>query len=316
MRNFLELADVTGLVEEHLGARATSLDRLRGGTKKGVYRLGLADGGSVVLYHWTAAESYWPPSPPTCPDDPFVESEGPELLTAAHAELSAAGVRVPALLAAEPSWALVEDVGTQTLEGLMEHDPVAAEPVLAELGETLRRMQAARGPHYGKLINPSAASTGEQRPTEDVILDRALAHLAAVSGHERLSGHVSRIEEHLRVLHAAVPARRDYGLVHGELGPDHVIVTPAGEPALIDIEGTVRFDAEWEHAWARMRFAETYGRWVPIDLDPDRLEFYRYAQVLSLIEGPLRIAGTDFPDRQWMLDLADWNITKALGHQR
>jgi hypothetical protein len=34
--------------------------------------------------------------------------------------------------------------------------------------------------------------------------------------------------------------------------------------------------------------------------------------VLGLIEGPLRIAGTDFPDRQWMLDLAEWNIGKAL----
>jgi hypothetical protein len=33
---------------------------------------------------------------------------------------------------------------------------------------------------------------------------------------------------------------------------------------------------------------------------------------LRLIEGPLRIADTDFPDRQWMLDLAEWNITKAL----
>jgi hypothetical protein len=43
------------------------------------------------------------------------------------------------------------------------------------------------------------------------------------------------------------------------------------------------------------------------------LELYRYAQTLSLIEGPLRIAdNTNFPDRQWMLDLAEWNITKAL----
>jgi hypothetical protein len=25
-----------------------------------------------------------------------------------------------------------------------------------------------------------------------------------------------------------------------------------------------------------------------------------------------RLAGTDFPNRAWMLDLADWNVTKAL----
>jgi hypothetical protein len=54
----------------------------------------------------------------------------------------------------------------------------------------------------------------------------------------------------------------------------------------------------------------------PVPLDPDRLALYRYAQVLSLIEGPLRIADTDFPDRQWMLDLAEHHIGEALAGTR
>ncbi|NMO52372.1 phosphotransferase [Actinoplanes sp. TBRC 11911] len=116
----------------------------------------------------------------------------------------------------------------------------------------------------------------------------------------------------MRELRSAVADRSAYGLVHGELGPDHVFVTAGGEPVLIDIEGLTYFDVEWEHAWLRMRFGEAYRQLGPVELDPDRLELYRYAQVLSLIEGPLRIAGTDFPDRQWMLDLAEWNITQAL----
>jgi hypothetical protein len=91
-----------------------------------------------------------------------------------------------------------------------------------------------------------------------------------------------------------------------------VLVGPAGEPVMIDFEGVTYFDVEWEHAWLRMRFADDYPRLGPVPLDADRLELYRYAQVLSLIEGPLRIADTDFPDRQWMLDLAEWNIGKAL----
>jgi hypothetical protein len=65
-----------------------------------------------------------------------------------------------------------------------------------------------------------------------------------------------------------------------------------------------------------MRFGDAYPALRPVDLDADRLEFYRYAQVLSLIEGPLRIADTDFPDREWMLGLAEWNITKALAEVR
>jgi hypothetical protein len=81
---------------------------------------------------------------------------------------------------------------------------------------------------------------------------------------------------------------------------------------MIDIEGLAFFDVEWDHAWLQMRFRDAYPRLHPVELDQNRLELYRYAQVLSLIEGPLRIASTDFPDRQWMLHLAEWNITKAL----
>jgi hypothetical protein len=92
----------------------------------------------------------------------------------------------------------------------------------------------------------------------------------------------------------------------------HVLVTPAGEPVIIDFEGLTYFDVEWDHAWLRLRFAEAYQDLRPVDLDPDRVTFYRYAQLLSLIEGPLRIADTDFPDREWMLDLAERNISKAL----
>jgi hypothetical protein len=91
-----------------------------------------------------------------------------------------------------------------------------------------------------------------------------------------------------------------------------VLVTPSGEPAMIDIEGLACFDVEWEHAWLQMRFGDAYPVLRQAGLDPNRLELYRYAQVLSLIEGPLRIAATDFPNRQWMLDLAERNITEAL----
>ncbi len=52
MRAFVTVDDVTGLMAEHFGSdrRVNALTRLTGGTKKGVYRLVLDDGTSVVLY--------------------------------------------------------------------------------------------------------------------------------------------------------------------------------------------------------------------------------------------------------------------------
>jgi len=320
-REFLRPDDVRDLVREQLGADRglAGLDRLAGGSKKGVYRLRLDDGSSVILYVWAPGENYWPPSP-AVPDDPFTDASGAELFATNHAALTAAGVRVPRLLMLDrdrryldADAALVEDAGAVTLEQLMERDPAAAAAPLAALGDSVRRMHTTFGPHYGKLTAIAHGEASQARRPEDIIVDRALGHLQAAAGRDaRLAGAQERIAAHVGHLRRAVGGRQTYALVHGELGPDHVLVTAAGEPVMIDIEGLAYFDVEWEHAFLQLRFGDDYPALRPVEVDAARLELYRYAQVLSLIEGPLRIADTDFPERQWMLDLAEWNIKKAL----
>jgi phosphotransferase family enzyme len=316
VRTFRQLDDVSDLVSAHFGSdrRLVALDRLTGGTKKGVYRLRLDDATTAILYVWADDENYWPAAE-TVPDDPFTDANGAELFEVNHAALVAAGVRVPELMVFDRAagLALAEDAGARFLEGLIADDPAAAEAPLTQLGATLRRMHTTTGPQFGKLLTIARGEASQARRPEDVIQDRALRHLDAVVPQDRRVAEArNRIADHVAELRDSVTARHEYGLVHGELGPDHVLVTPAGEPVMIDIEGLAYFDVEWDHAWIQMRFEDAYPRLDPVRLDPDRLEFYRYAQVLSLIEGPLRIAGTDFPDRQWMLDLAGWNISKAL----
>jgi Phosphotransferase enzyme family len=320
-RVFLQPDDLRDLVVDQFGTdrRLAALDRLTGGSKKGVYRLRLDDRTTVILYVWAAGENYWPPAQAVA-DDPFTDASGAELFATNYAALTAADVRTPRLLRLDQDGrflpadlALVEDVGEVTLEALMEHDPAAAATPLSTLGDALRRMHTTRGSHYGKLAAIARGEAPQARSTEDIIQDRALGHLDAAAARDaRLADARERIADHVRHLRGAVTVREEYGLIHGELGPDHVLVTPSGEPAVVDIEGLTFFDVEWEHAFLHMRFGDAYSALHPVELDLNRLDFYRYAQVLSLIEGPLRIADTDYPDRQWMLDLAEWNITKAL----
>ncbi|MER5457638.1 phosphotransferase [Micromonospora sp. NPDC002389] len=320
-RVFLQPDDLRDLVAEQWGAdrRLTALHRLTGGSKKGVYRLHLDDHATAILYVWASSENYWPPVSGV-PDDPFTDASGVDLFATNYAAITAAGVRTPRLLMLDRDGrhlgsplALVEDVGGVTLETLMARDPAAAVTPLSTLGEALRRMHTTRGSRYGKLTAIASGAASQSRSTEDVVQERALGHLdAAAVRVARLADARDRVAGHVRDLRSAVTARQEYGLVHGELGPDHVLVTACGEPALIDIEGLTYFDVEWEHAWLQMRFGDDYRALRPVDLDLDRLELYRYAQVLSLIEGPLRIADTDFPNSQWMRDLAEWNVTKAL----
>ncbi len=320
-RTFLQADDLRDFVSDQFGAdrRLSALNRLTGGTKKGVYRLVLDDATTAILYVWAAGENYWPPAP-AIPGDPFTDASGAELFAANHAALSAAEVRIPRLFTLDRDGrylnadiALVEDAGTLRLETLMDSDPAAAVEPLAALGDAVRRMHTTSSPHYGKLAFIAHGEAPQMRRAEDVIVDRALGHLDAVAARDvRIADAHHRIAAHVHGLAAAVTPRDEYRLVHGELGPDHVLVTPAGEPVIIDFEGLVYFDVEWDHAWMQMRFADAYPTLRPVPLDTQRLEFYRYAQLLSLIEGPLRIADTDFPDRDWMLDLAERSIGKAL----
>jgi hypothetical protein len=116
----------------------------------------------------------------------------------------------------------------------------------------------------------------------------------------------------LRTLAAAVTPRSQHGLIHGELGPDHVLVDPDGQPVLIDIEGLMFFDVEWEHVFLRLRFGEDYELLERSDLDEQRLTLYMLAMRLSLVAGPLRLLDGDFPDREFMVGIAEHNLKQAL----
>jgi len=117
------------------------------------------------------------------------------------------------------------------------------------------------------------------------------------------------------VLHSLadpIEPRAAAALVHGELGPDHVLLDHRGEPVMIDIEGAMYFDVEVEHVWMRMRFGEHYAKLRRSGLDEDRLRFYQLCMHLDLVAGPLRIADTSHPERDWFRSLAEHHLQRAL----
>ncbi|WP_328822153.1 phosphotransferase family protein [Micromonospora rubida] len=293
-----------------------SVERLTGGTKKGVYRLTLDDGSTGIAYVWHPTEDYWPaPSAPD-PDDPFGHATGADLFTAAYRELTAAGVRVPGLLLAPTARlvpgevAVVEDVRGGTLQDLCRRDPRRAGVVLDRLGDAVRAMHARRRDRHGRpgLDGPTAG-----RSVQRIILDRAFGDLAdAAARVERIAAVRDRLAGALAERYAAVAPRSRYGLIHGELGPDHVLVDARDHPVLVDIEGAVFLDVEWEHAFLELRFGEAYPALAVQGLDEDRMRLYRLALHLSLVAGPLRLLDGDFPDRAGMRAIAEHNVARTL----
>jgi Phosphotransferase enzyme family len=302
--------------------RVAGVTRLKGGSKKGVYRVACDDGFSAILYVWDAAEDYWPAEPGGARTGPFAHASGIGLFEASGRHLEEAGVRIPRTYLLDRSHAvypadivLAEDVRGGTLERLLETEPRAAMPVVDRLGGMLAAMRRQRAGRIGKVAETADDAT-ESR-CEQIVLDRALRQLAGAADRvPEIAEARRRLDDTLHALAAAVRPRAEYTLIHGELGPDHVLIDGQGQPVVIDIEGAMYFDVEWEHVFLRLRFGRHYERLMIDGLDMQRLELYALALDLSLIEGPLRLLDGGYPDRDQMLAIAGWAVERVLALSR
>jgi tRNA A-37 threonylcarbamoyl transferase component Bud32 len=305
------------------GRHLTGAERLAGGSKKGAYRVTVDDGSMALVYVWNSSEDYWqtvlPPGADD-PTDPFSHASGLDLFEAAARRLTAAGVRCPRLLLADRSRelypgdvAVVEYVPGGSLEDLLERNPVAARRPLAVLADWLAALATCRSASFGKVAVADAGQASRGSSCAQLVLDRALRDVSEVCGRDpRAARDRGRLEDLMRALAEQVGPRQWSGLVHGELGPDHILLDPRGDPVLIDIEGLMYFDAEWEHVFLRLRFGAHYPRLIRPGLDANRLRFYQLAMHLNLAAGPLRIADTGHPDRKWFLEVAEYHLRQAL----
>jgi hypothetical protein len=324
-RRFADVESLRPVVRVAFGRDRSPLrvERLAGGSKKGVYRLTMDDGRTALVYAWDGSEDYWQgvlPEGAEDPADPFSHASGLGLFEAAARRLTSAGVRCPGILFTDRSRALypadiavVENITGGSLEALLEKDLVAAERPMSVLADWLAAMAAVQSPSFGKVAFVDAGGRSLGTSCERVALDRALAHLSEIAARDlRAAGAQSRLEETLHSLVELVEPRAASALIHGELGPDHVLVDRRGEPVLIDIEGAMYFDIETEHVWMRMRFGEHYAKLSRGGLGEARLWLYQLCLHLSLVPEPLRIAGTSHPEREWFRNVAEHHLQRAL----
>lgn len=297
--------------------RLAGVRRLAGASKKGVYRLAFDDGFTAVGYIWDQEENWWPASAARSEADdpgadPFSDASGAGLFEAAHGLLTGLGVGVPELYLLDRTGAyagcdlaLVEHLPDGTLEDRLE---AGADDVMDRLAASLELMYGCRSEGFGKV-----GFTRADGSCEHVVFGRAVEHLAeAAESMPRIGAARAAIAERLDELLAQVTERHTYRLIHGELGPDHVLVDGARRPVLVDIEGLMFFDIEWEHAFLELRFGDHY-RWLHRDdLDQRRLALYRLALALSLTAVPMRLADSDYPDRDFMIEIAESNANWVL----
>jgi hypothetical protein len=311
--------EIRSLITDVFGTdrRLSKLDRLAVATKKGVYRLTLDDDTTAMLYVWHPDENFWP----TRDDgDEFGDPYGLEAYVACKDRYDEAGVRTADTYAVDNSHrhypadvAVVEHLPNGTLEELLDRDPANAGPALDELAGFLAAMRALRSPEHGRIARIAGETADQGRPPQQVVFEQALRNLdESASSVPAIAAAHDRITTQLYARLDAVAPRAEFSLVHGELGPDHVLLDRDGRPALVDLEGSHFTDAESEHVFVRMRFGEHYRHLRVDGLDQDRLELYQMAMWLSLVAGPLRMVDGDHPEREFMREIATANTARLL----
>ncbi|MEU8985868.1 phosphotransferase [Streptomyces sp. NPDC048558] len=218
--------------------------------------------------------------------DPFAPASGLAPFLAAQRRLDRLGVRVPGLLLVDDSRrrypadvAVVEDVAGGTLEALLSTEPARASDALSELAAMLDVMHQQHSEQYGRVdVLERSGKRGDKASgasCEQLVLERALGDLAEAAERDTRIGSVAAsFHDRLRELATRVSPRTEHGLIHGELGPDHVLVNASGHPVLIDIDGLMFFDVEWEHVFLQLRFGDRYPALSRPGLDPARLDLF------------------------------------------
>nr|WP_239768933.1 phosphotransferase [Streptomyces sp. CL12-4] len=125
--------------------------------------------------------------------------------------------------------AVVEDVAGGTLEALLETDPTRASHALSELAAMLDVMHQQHSQHYGRVDVLERGDKASGDSCEQLLLERAIEDLAEAAERDPSIGSAAApLHDRLEELAARVAPRTQHGLVHGELGPDHVLVDASG----------------------------------------------------------------------------------------
>lgn len=207
-------------------------------------------------------------------------------------------------------YALVEYIEGQKAEAYFQHpDQRVRDEVFERVGNMIERMHANHRQNYGK-----PDQSGNQRERCHLVqLENAKEQLSYIVLHNKsIRKNHDRLLAILHELESRIDSRQRYGFIHGELGPDHILVTDRLEPYLIDIEGAQFFDIEHEHTFLELRFGKHYRYLQQNGLDLNRMLFYRLHHYISLTSGGLKLLHRGFPDQAFASNLADYHARNTL----
>jgi hypothetical protein len=316
-KNHISLFDLSEHIQDLFGGnyKVLSILNMHGGAQKVVYKVECTHGFTCMLYVWDESMNYFQEE--KLKSEMFFDSNGAELFEYNNLYLLRQGIRTPKIYLINKEknrypfdYAIVECIRGGNLEQYFHREHTVKDKVLKNFAEMLEKMHSIRASNYGKLKHNDDLSSDR---CEMIVFKNTIEELLHISEHvERIAVNKDRLVDVLNELFSEIKIRDEYGVIHGELGPDHVLVDENLETYLIDIEGTMFFDVEFEHSFLQFRFGDCYAYLINKDLDPDRLLFYKLCHHISCTCGGLKLLQRDFPNKALAQEIFESNCNRAL----
>lgn len=287
--------------------------RIYGGARKVTYKIECNKGFSCILYVWDNSMDYF--NEKTDEDDIF-KSNGADLFELNNKFLTQNGIRTPRIYYIDRNkkeysfdFALVEYIAGGEIEKYFYADEETKYKVFTDLSKNIKKMHFIRNKLFGNLKTEKTLKFGSER----ILLDRNIKEIEYSSRfHEGILKNKTMLINKIQELYDNMKPRNDYVFIHGELGPNHVLVDENLNTYLIDIESAMFFDAEYEHSFLQFRFGEYYKYFNKDNLDLDRLKFYKMHLHISCLSGALELKQKSYPDITEVNDMIEYNSEQAL----
>lgn len=273
-----------------------SLERIFGGAQKYTYLGTASNGFKFIVYIWDKSTSYFYDDNPNAV---FVSSSA-ELFELNNKLMTKYGINVPKLYYMDRSrveqpydYALVEYIEGVDMDEVIARQPQRLEKVLVSLKRNMDQLHHIKSKEVGQL--------NQFQPTTFNLIEFALKaaqenidYLIQVDDENKVL--YLKVSKLLEQLAQKMTERDEYTFIHGELGPNHVIVDKNNEAFLIDIEGAKYADIEEEVSFLKIRFGSYYDALVKETFDFNRMAFNHLCHCVGNLSGAMELKSKQYYD--------------------
>lgn len=271
------------------------IERILGGAQKYTYLAKCTNGFKFVIYQWDKSTTYFKNS-----DEHAVFcSNSADLFQRNNELMSNQGVLTPKLFYIDMSksecdyeYAFVEYINGNDMDYIMENESERLDKVLESLNNSIDILHSIK--------NNCAGQTGHMQDADFNIIAYELnnIHKNSIYLQENDSQYAKLyVQAEAKAIEFAqeIEVRDEYTFIHGELGPNHVIVDENNNAYLIDIEGAKFYDVEEELSFLDIRFNKMLEKSDGI-IDERRKKFYHIRHCFGNLRGAVELKHNGYYD--------------------